>query len=512
MAHTAHATQQTQDIQQDTQQTPQEPIPEVTLRELWERRRLSPATIAALPITARSNALGFHYRNSRGALKFTKWRGPNKKFWIEPAGERLLLWNLGCCTHLNSTGGTLVITEGEFDAASVIEAGFPCAVSVPNGAQAAAQTGDIIPSQDSAYAYLWNGDRLIPELEAAQKIIIASDGDAPGRALAAELALRLGIERCFLAHYPPGTKDASDVLVKHGPEALHAMLQGASAIIPDKLVRWSELPAHEPPRGLASGWRDLDRHLLLTFPELVVVTGKPGSGKSRWALSWVLNLARLHGVRWTYVSLEDASNRMRRHTELYARTWSGASLMDDHTGELRTPIPKGGERDWLDAHANFQSPSVTEDDTRDLEWLKRIIWEAACRHDCKIIVLDPWNELEHMWDRRGMTVDEYITGALRDLKRLARRYGVTIVIIAHPDKNAGRNETVEEMSLYSISGGAAWKNKADGGIIVAQEQGTDGPTGNTIIKIDKRKDWDTMGTPGFVVLGFDVLRGIYVSK
>lgn len=475
-------------------------------------RHIPEALASSLGIVSRGNLIGFQYRQS-GALKFTKWRDPNKKFWIEPAGARLSLWNLDCCQKLVSTGGTLIITEGEYDAASCLVAAFDCCVSVPNGAQKIAATGDVIPSQDSAFSYLWDETgRLIPELGEAQKIILATDADGPGRILAGELALRLGVDRCFVASYPAGCKDANDVLVKHGREALHSALQRAVALVPDKLVSWSDLPSYEPPKGLVTGWRDLDKHLMLTFPELVVVTGKPGSGKSRWVLSWALNLARLHGLKFTYVSLEDASNRMRRHTLLYAKTWAEAEITDPRSGELIKPIRRGHEQDWLDAHAHFQAPSVAEDDTRDLEWLKRIIWEAACRHDCKMIILDPWNELEHMWDRRGMTVDEYITSALRDLKRLGRRYQMAIVIVAHPDKNAGRNETVEDMSLYSISGGAAWKNKADGGVIVAQETGTGGPTGNTIIKIDKRKDWDTMGLPGSVTLGFDVVRGIYLSK
>ena len=97
-------------------------------------------------------------------------------------------------------------------------------------------------------------------------------------------------------------------------------------------------------------------------------------------------------------------------------------------------------------------------------------------------------------------------------KRLGRRYGITIIIVAHPDKGAGRGEAVDDMTLYSISGGAHWKNKADGGIIVAQQMGESGATGNTVIKVDKRKDWDIMGTPTsgeHVILGFK--DGNYVS-
>ena len=477
---------------------------------LEERRGIPPEIAAQVGIVSHGKAIGFQYRRN-GALRFTKFRGPDKKFWIEPSGVKLFLWNLDCCQHLISTGGTLVINEGEIDSASCIAAGFPCSVSVPNGAPQERGSGDVIPGEDTRFSYLWDEHgRLIPELGNAGKIILATDSDGPGQNLAAELALRLGPDRCFLAQYPKDCKDANEVLVKHGLEALRSALQTAIALVPDKLVDWDQLPPRTKADGLGTGWRTLDPHLKLTFPELIVVTGKPGAGKSRWALAWVMNLARLHGVRSSYVSLEDSADRLKRHTISYARAWEGSDVTDSH-GEITTPIPNGEAAQWLKHHMRFISPSVGEEDTRDLEWLKRIIWEAACRHDCKIIVLDPWNELEHMWDRRGVGVDEYINQALRELKRLGRRYGITIVIIAHPDKAGGRNETIEEMTLYSISGGAAWKNKADGGIIIAQETNSEGSTGNSIVKIDKRKDWDTMGIPGTVVLKFDSARGLYSS-
>lgn len=478
---------------------------------LLEDKRKIPAEIASqLGIVSNGNAIGFTYRQT-GVLKWTKWRGPGKKFWIEPAGARLFPWNLDCLETATS-GDTLVITEGEFDCASAITAGFTHSVSVPNGAVARATVadGDIVPQMDSAFSYLWteNGG-LLPGLGRTGKVILAVDSDAPGKNLAAELAIRLGPDRCFIANFPAGCKDPNDVLVKHGVEALRSALETARALVPDKLIPWHELPVTERPLGLATGWRSLDPHLKLTFPELIIVTGRPGAGKSRWTLSWVMNLARLHGVRTAYVSLEDGADRMRRHTLTYARTWEGKDITTAD-GEVITPIETGQVAEWLDLHMRFVSPSVADEDTRDLDWLKRIVWEAACRHDCKIVVLDPFNELEAMFQKGRSDVD-YLNEAVREFKRWGRRYGIAIIIIAHPDKNAGRNESIDEMTLYSISGGAVWKNKADGGIIIGQEINSDGATGNTIVKCDKRKDWDVMGIPGQVTLAFDSVRGIYTS-
>lgn len=478
---------------------------------LEDKRKIPAETASRLGIVSNGNAIGFQYRQN-GVLKWTKWRGPGKKFWIEPAGARLFPWNLDCLETATS-GDTLVITEGEFDAASCVSAGFPYSISVPNGAvHRPLANGDITPGpRDSQFAYLWGDEaRLLPGLEKVAKVILATDGDIPGKSLAAELAIRLGPDRCFLANFPAECKDPNDVLVKHGPEALRHALETAQALVPDKLVPWRDLPATERPEGLATGWRSLDPFLKLTFPELIIVTGKPNSGKSRWTLSWVMNLARLHGIRTAYVSLEDGGDRMRRHTLTYARTWEGKEITTAD-GEVVTPIEAGRVSEWLDQHMRFVSPSVADEDTRDIEWLKRIIWEAACRHDCKIVVLDPYNELESLWQKNRGSEADYLNESIRELKRWMRRYGLALVIIAHPDKNAGRNESIDEMTLYSISGGAVWKNKADGGIIIGHELNSDGATGNTIVKIDKRRDHDTMGILGQVTLAFDSVRGIYTS-
>ena len=89
-------------------------------------------------------------------------------------------------------------------------------------------------------------------LEGAHKILLAVDTDEPGQALAEELARRLGPEICWLVSWtvpprspfqPPGNpatpgiahasvqprvyKDANEVLMAEGPEALRACVAAA---------------------------------------------------------------------------------------------------------------------------------------------------------------------------------------------------------------------------------------------------------------------------------------------
>ena len=72
--------------------------------------------------------------------------------------------------------------------------------------------------------------RPLPPPSALQaRIIIATDMDEPGNALAEELARRLGRERCWRARWPDQLKDANDVLVNKGVDAVAAAIKGADA-------------------------------------------------------------------------------------------------------------------------------------------------------------------------------------------------------------------------------------------------------------------------------------------
>jgi twinkle protein len=55
------------------------------------------------------------------------------------------------------------------------------------------------------------------------------------------------------------------------------------------------------------------------------------------------------------------------------------------------------------------------------------------RHGVRLVILDPWNELEHKM-RQGENETFYIGRALRAIKRFAKVYDVAFWIVAHPTK------------------------------------------------------------------------------
>jgi twinkle protein len=471
---------------------------------LEEARKIPSELAAEIGFVSRGRNIAFEYRKN-GTTMFRKVRCETKDpetgkrgktFFIEPAGAKLFLFNEDCLNEPCAPTVPLIICEGEIDAASWMQAGATRVVSVPNGARAEVGTDDIVPEEDTAFSYLWEGGHLRPEIDRFQKIIIASDGDRAGLALREELSIRLGRSKCYVVTYPDGCKDANDVLQtfgERGQDMLMDMIDRAIPLVADKLIPLIDIPERGPRIIYSAGWEGLDPHFRVVMPELIVVTGPPGSGKSQFTLSVCMNLARLHHLKGAIFQFEDDPDRNKRDILKYAKSWAvgaadgkGVYVGEDYHG-------------W--ARRMFYAISPDEDDnaevTFNLDWLFSTIREAVVRHGCKWVLIDPWNEIEHVW-KISENETGYTNKALRDIKRLARQLGIAIFIVAHPSK-AADGKTIDELNLYHVSGSSAWKNKADHGIVVLRDP--EDP-GQTFIKIDKSKDWQKMGVPGKVTMEF----------
>jgi twinkle protein len=103
-----------------------------------------------------------------GEKKFLCWQTPDSFFGLR---------------HLKK-GDNIYIVEGEMDVLALAEVGVR-AVSVPNGAPMKVTEGKIDPSEDGKFKFLWDAKEYI---DAAERVLIATDHDGPGEALAEEIA------------------------------------------------------------------------------------------------------------------------------------------------------------------------------------------------------------------------------------------------------------------------------------------------------------------------------------
>ncbi len=408
-----------------------------------------------------------------GEIVNRKHRAPDKRFW-QDAGAKKTFWNADALKDplLEDGAAKLIITEGEFDALTAIECGFPLTVSVPDGAPPQALEGEIDPNHDDKFKFIWNNWEALSKVK---RIILAVDDDGPGRALAAELVRRLGAVRCLFIEYPENCKDLNDVLVTYGQDEVVRVLNQARPYPVKGLHRMSDFPEVPEAKTFSTGWVEMDEFFTPFLGEFIVITGIPNHGKSTWTNAMVCNLVKAHGLNATFASFE---NNPMRDLRPFLRKQHGGTDADK----------------WINDRFSFlyQDPRELDEDG-DLDWLIDRAADSVIRYGSNILVVDPWNEIEHK-RRHGESETEYVGRAIRELKRFGRSYEVMTVVVAHPVKMGGGQHGMHKPNLYDISGSANWYNKADHGIVVWRPD-----IGKNVIEVDSKKvrfDWS--GKPGKV--------------
>lgn len=431
----------------------------------------------ALPFLDQGVAVACKHRTLGEAKRFT-----------QQAGGRQILFNQDCLRDDTLKTEPLIVTEGELDALSAIQAGFPRTVSVPGGAPAT-------PGREGSkrYAFL---DEVSPLLGDCREIILAVDADEPGANLLQDLALRLGRHRCKWLAYPAGAKDLNDVLRTSGERGVQETIRRAQWLKVEGVYRLSELPPIAPQPAQSTGVAGLDPHYRIRKGDFCVLTGLPGHGKTSLVNEIACNMARLHGWSTVFASFEQLPQLDHRRA---LRTYHAGKLERDMTMFELDAADK-----WIDRHFSFVVAG--EDDETTLHWVLEKIAAATIRTGASLVVIDPWNEMDHHDRPHDMTTTEYVGFAIRQFRRFARKYGVHLIVVAHPAKmQRNRDGKYPVPGLYDISDSAHWSNKADVGVVVHRENLLDDP--ETQIRVVKSRYHNAIGTPGEVRAVWDEKRG-----
>jgi twinkle protein len=418
----------------------------------------------------------------------------------------------------------LVITEGEMDALTSIEVGHHWAVSVPDGAPADVdQFGNPIPlpkleeldpSTDLKFQFVLNNwDRL----RAVKSIILATDDDGPGRRLRVELARRLGEARCSFIVYPPETvvrdgdrlrpcKDLNEVLLHFGPDAVVDLIRDARRYPVHGLFGLDDYPDRGKVHVLSTGFRALDPFFKLYEGAFIVGSGLPGSGKSALFNQIAFNCTQLYRWHCCLASFE-------MPVKPYLLNQLRGFYLNKHPNDWDEGDKYEADR-YISRHFSFiaarnhaDAPYADVDEPEPtVDWVLERAADSIIRHGSRICVIDPWNELHHKKDR-NQARDEYVNDSLRKFKAFCSRWGCCLIIVAHPTKDAALSvKGGSPMSLYDISDGAAWANKAELGIIVTRtSQASDFVPGASLTRVDVRKvKFHESGQLGEAFLDFDV--------
>lgn len=403
------------------------------------------------------NCIVFPYTKN-GECVNRKYRSANKGFKLV-SGAELLLWNYDGVMGKK----TALITEGEIDALSVYETGWTLSgengvASVPNGASKGRQRLD----------YLDNSWEC---LEAAEKIIIATDNDEAGLSLKVELIRRLGRDRCFEIQYPEGCKDLNEVLINLGTNGVLEVINNATPLPIEGILRLSDFEDEVDAlynegyqQGAKSGFKEFDKLLNFSEGQLTTITGIPNSGKSAFIDQLLVRLANRNKWKIGVCSFENQPYKL--HIDKLASCYIGAPMTKKKDLKMSLDEFKKA-KEFL--NENFFWFKMKDEDLSINGILERAK-SLVRHHGINALLIDPYNYIDHQ-RKSNQTETEYISELLSQIDRFAEDYGVHVFLIAHPRKINKNKDTgdYEVPTLYDIAGSAHFYNKTDNGITVYRD-------------------------------------------
>lgn len=410
---------------------------------LTQVRKLDPVLLEDAGVRFQGESMAFPYLEE-GEHYADKFRTVGKKFWSTAGITRRLY---GIDTLRRDTSQPVIITEGEIDCLSVRQAGFLRVVSLPDG---------------------WTADgNKVDSLLAAEKllrdspyVVVAGDNDAAGESLPKTVANLLDGHDVRAVTWTKGCKDANDVLVNFGEREIVSCVNSAQRIDPPGglITSISDFPAMSQRRVLRIGQKPFDYRIAFELGAISVGTGIPGSGKSTFTTWAAEKVSRNENVRIGMMAFETHPHRVRDHLARINTGQPWDQLSADQKEHLEADLDKR----WRIVHRTY------DDASHNLGWLKSMIHTLAVRDRCKLIIVDPWNELEHL-PETGENMTSYINFALQQLRVWAEKLEVHICLIAHPRKMPS-DRKFSIPTGYDVADSAAFANKPSLGFTIHQHE------------------------------------------
>jgi twinkle protein len=384
-----------------------------------------------------------------GSLVNIKYRDNSKNFKLV-SGAMLSLY--GIDVAIDNSDTELVITEGEMDTLSFYEAGVKTSVSVPNGASKGNQKLE------------WLED--LYGLFEGRRVLLATDSDEPGISLRNELARRLGKQNCLIVNFPSDCKDANEVLLKHGKQALKDCYDNATpfpieGIEDASSVDLFALYDQGMPEGVGVGY-EMDESFRWCNGQVTLVTGIPGHGKSTWIKNIVSRLARQHGWKSFIYSAEEASTE-------FALT----DLISIDTGKsfFHTPNCQRVSKDEVQALMPFMSEHFKylklADNDLTAEGILKKAEEMVKRYGIHAFIVDNMSTVEKGIPSAGESRHNAIQSILKEFVKFARHYGVHVFLVAHPKKMQKASGGMYEVPTgYDVGDSSHYYNLPDNGITI----------------------------------------------
>ena len=377
------------------------------------------------------NILFPYYENQK--LVMVKYRKPHdnhgdgRKAWREKGGKDVL-WGMDKCDPQKM----LIITEGEYDAMAVTEAGIDNVVSVSGGA-------DDFNCIENCWEWLGQ----------FKAVYIWPDNDQPGQEMCRKLISKLGAYRCYVVNSEE--KDANETLLKRGKEQIWEYLENAQEVPIAGLIRLADVKPFEfkdlgRVRSSISGVNQVVGGYM--YGMLSVWTGVNSSGKSTM-LGQELVDAVDQGYRVCAYSGELPAYIYRYWIDLQAA--GPLNLIGEYDDYKEANVMRVRSdcreaiREWYkDMFFLYDSLGGVSD--KDLF---EVFDYTARRYGCKIFLVDNLMLMTFAESDKDFYMRQ--SAFVKKLKKFALQHDCHVHLVAHPRKTSGRLTKMDVMGSGDIT-------------------------------------------------------------
>ena len=344
--------------------------------------------------------------------------------------------------------GGLIVTEGEKDVLTLLSAGYSNVISTPNGASAK-------PEVSFAPFVQW--------LKGIRRVLICGDNDDAGEVMKhnyLEYFEKLG-KKCAIATLSHGCKDISECRQKFGLDEVRRIVDTAPfppnrdvLRIRDMRQKVLSVVRGEYDHGYSIGYGAYtNKHLHLTDEGgLIIITGKPNSGKTDWLRCTMTRLMLQLQKGCVFCSFEEPNKE--KHIRRLLQIAFGTSKLEDVPDDCIDAA-----LDILDQRmAHLLMEDLAPSPTNIIAQTQQLIDDGMPVH---FLCIDPYLFLVSDDPRESET--QQIKTMLTTLQKWGRQQHVWVCVVAHPRKliKDGTTGEYEEIDQYTISGSAHWANLAD---------------------------------------------------
>ncbi|MBR5129208.1 MAG: AAA family ATPase [Firmicutes bacterium] len=432
--------------------------------------------------TKNDNVLVFPFYDDKGVMQFVKYRKTdfkpekdNNKEWCEKDCKPILFGMKQCKDFQR-----LIVTEGQIDSLSVAAAGLHNAVSVPNGAKGFTW----VP-------YCWEWVRKFEE------IVIFGDFEKGGMTLLEDFKKRFPNKIRYVQEKDyRGCKDANEILKKFGKAAVQEAVENAKAVPVSRVLSLAEVKGVDiyGLSKLRTGIEKLDRLLYggLPFGQVHLIAGKRGEGKSTFA-SQVIAEAIEQNLN-TFVYSGELPNYLFKSWldfQIAGKQHITENVKDGKTSRFITNQNQQLINTWYQDKVYIYDSQIVEDEEQ--EDIIRTLEQAIMQYGIRVVLIDNlMTALDLDAERSSDRYDRQST-FVKKLRKIALRYDVAILLVAHRRKKNGYNADIND----EISGTSDISNIA--GVIINYDRDEELATDQRRLTVSKNRLFGKLELKGFAL-------------